>query len=74
MEFATFLEQWDLESIPTCEEGMRLLYQFSEKYPGSYAYLRPQDFVELNNPAFSDIPEWDAFAQHAANCQSCNKC
>ena len=73
MEFEAFLEQWDLEPIPACEEGMRLLHQFWEKHPDSYAYLRPQDFVELNSPAFSGIPEWDAFAHHFATCRNCNE-
>ncbi len=73
MNLADFIAQWDLEAIPACEEGMKLLQQFAEKHPDVYQSLRPEDFIELNNPRLSDIPEWNAFAGHCSTCEDCNE-
>jgi hypothetical protein len=67
-----FHEQWDLATIPACNKGIELLRHFAEAHPNAYQFVRPEDFVELDNPAFAMIPEWDAFARHCATCPKCH--
>jgi hypothetical protein len=67
-----FEEQWDLSSIPACEEGIELLRRFAQAHPDAHKFVQPGDFVKLNNPAFEGISEWDAFALHSDTCDKCN--
>jgi len=68
-----FEDKWDLDAISSCGEGIELLRAFSEAYPEAYKFVRPSDFAApLNNPAFAGIAEWEAFAEHHANCHECS--
>lgn len=59
------------EELP-CPEGTNLLIAFAEARPTDFAFLKAGDLVELQNPAFAGIPEWEAFSRHYATCELCN--
>lgn len=59
------------EGLP-CPVGTELLRNLAEARPVDFAFLKPNDLIDLNNSAFEGIPEWDAFAQHYAECELCN--
>ena len=73
MNHEEFVEKWSFETIPQCDDGIALLEHFAETHPDAYRFMRPEDFVDLNNAAFSEIPEWDAFAEHCSNCDRCKR-
>jgi hypothetical protein len=52
--------------------GTELLQHFAETRPLDFAFLKPHNLINLNHSAFEGIPEWDAFAQHYAECELCN--
>jgi len=52
---------------------MALLKVFAETYPTIYQFVRPEDFIDLNNDAFAGMPEWEAFAAHCTACPKCNE-
>jgi len=54
-----------------CPEGAALLRVFAETRPSDFAFLKSGDFGDLSNPAFSGIPEWEAFAAHYGSCRCC---
>jgi hypothetical protein len=60
------------EGLP-CPAGTGLLRNFAEARPADFAFLKPGDLIDLNNSAFEGIPEWDAFAEHYAECELCNE-
>ena len=64
---------WSLEDVPACPRGMELLKLFAETYPTIYQFVRPEDFLDLHNEAFSGMPEWESFAAHCENCPDCNE-
>ncbi len=59
------------EGLP-CFEGTNLLIAFAEARPIDFAFLKAEDLIELQNPAFAGIPEWEAFTRHYATCGLCN--
>ena len=59
------------ERLP-CSEGTNLLIAFAETRPVDFAFLKPDDLIELQNPAFAGIAEWEAFSRHYATCELCN--
>ena len=59
------------EGLP-CPAGIALLRNFAEARPLDFNFLKPHNLIDLNNSAFEGIPEWDAFAQHYAECELCN--
>jgi hypothetical protein len=59
------------EGLP-CPVGTELLRHFAETCPVDFAFLKPNNLIDLNRSAFEGIPEWDAFAQHYAECGQCN--
>ena len=59
------------EGLP-CPVGTELLRNFAEARPLDFAFLKPHNLIDLNNSGFKGIPEWDAFAQHYAECELCN--
>jgi len=67
-----------IEKLFTVDEGQpcpaatELLRNFAEARPVDFAFLKPQNLIDLNHSAFEGIPEWDAFAQHYAECELCN--
>ena len=60
-----------VEAIRPCELGRNLLQKFAAARPDDYSFLEPRDFLDLQNSAFSGIPEWDAFAEHVSECSQC---
>jgi|GEM_PF-2121390 len=60
-----------VEAIRPCELGRNLLLKFAAARPTDYSFLEPRDFLDLQNSAFSGIPEWDAFAEHVSECSQC---
>ncbi len=68
-----FAMQYSLDDLPACKDGMALLKRFAETYPTVYAFVRPEDFLDLHNDAFVGMPEWDAFAQHCGACTACHE-
>ena len=59
------------EGLP-CPAGTELLRNFAETRSLDFAFLKPHNLIDLNNAAFEGIPEWDAFAEHYAECELCN--
>lgn len=59
------------EGLP-CSEGTNLLIAFAEARPVDFAFLKAEDLIELQNPAFAGIAEWEAFSRHYATCELCN--
>ncbi len=52
--------------------GTVLLRRFAETSPTDFAFLEPEDMVDLRNSGFTSAPEWGTFAEHYASCESCN--
>jgi hypothetical protein len=68
---AIFSEDQLVEAFSPCEQGRGLLLKFAAARPADYSFLEPRDFLDLQNSAFSGIPEWDAFAEHVSECSQC---
>ena len=68
-----FISQWDMETIPACDEGMTLLLQFAEAHPTAYQWADQRNFIELTHPMFAKLPKWMAFARHVSTCPKCNE-
>jgi hypothetical protein len=60
-----------VEAIRPCERGRNLLLKFAAARPSDHSFLEPRDFLDLQNSAFSGIPEWDDFADHVSECGRC---
>lgn len=59
--------------LPACSQGMILLKAFADAHPGTFEFIRPEDFVHYENEAFAGIEQWDAFARHCLSCRDCNE-
>lgn len=70
---ATLENLFGVDKGPPCSQGTTLLRAFAESRPADFAFLKPDDLVDLRNSAFAGIPEWDAFAEHYATCGMCNE-
>jgi hypothetical protein len=60
-----------VETLRPCELGKDLLLKFAIARPTDRSFLEPRDFLDLQNSAFSGIPEWDDFAEHTSQCRRC---
>jgi hypothetical protein len=60
-----------VEAFRPCERGRDLLQNFAAARPSDHSFLKPRDFLDLHNSAFSGIPEWDDFAEHVSECSRC---
>jgi len=58
--------------LPACPDGMVLLKAFADKYPSSFLFIRPEDFINLDSEVFIGIPEWKVFTEHVIACPRCN--
>jgi hypothetical protein len=61
-----------LEEDRPCPVGTELLRAFAEARPMDFSFLEQKDLVDSRNPAFADIPEWEAFVGHYSTCKLCN--
>jgi hypothetical protein len=64
-------KRFAVDELP-CAIATGLLRNFAKARPVDSAFLKPDDLVGLNNPAFEGIAEWDAFVRHHAECELCN--
>ena len=55
-----------------CSEGKELLRSVAIQRPTDFAFLQPQDLIDLRNSAFAGILEWEAFVHHYVSCELCN--
>lgn len=72
----SFASQWELEDLPACEVGLRILKKFAEVQPTAFETAMRFGLVEvpkLNDPIFSMIPEWQPFLEHVESCPWCNE-
>ena len=60
-----------VQALRPCELGKDLLHKFAAARPSDHSFLEPRDFLDLQNSAFSGIPEWDDFAEHISQCRRC---
>jgi hypothetical protein len=60
-----------VEAFRPCEQGRDLLLNFAAARPSDHSFLKPRDFLDHHNSAFSGIPEWDVFADHVFECSRC---
>ena len=75
---AEFEAQWrpiPVEDFPliACPAGTVLLKVFADAHPHSFEFIQPEDFVHLENEAFTGIEEWDRFAGHCLSCYACQE-
>ena len=70
--YADFLSQWRIDSIPACDAGMRLLYEFATSQPASFAWLMPRGFI-ADEPRMKNSAQWRAFSDHMRTCPNCNE-
>lgn len=63
---------FDIDEGLPCSEGTNLLVAFAEARPVDFAFLTPEDLIDLQNPAFAGIAEWEAFTRHYETCERCN--
>jgi hypothetical protein len=59
------------ERLP-CPVGTDLFVAFAEARLIDFAFLKPIDLIDLRNPAFAGISEWETFSQHYGTCELCN--
>ena len=59
------------EGLP-CPEGTHLLLAFREARPSDFGFLKATDLLNLQNPSFAGIEEWEAFSRHYGSCELCN--
>jgi hypothetical protein len=71
--FNEFISQWTLETMPACDDGMRLLLQFSDAHPSAYRLAEQRGFTEMTHPMFGMLARWKAYADHVSTCQKCNE-
>jgi hypothetical protein len=55
-----------------CREGTGLLHTFAVARPADFSFLNADDLLDLQNSAFTGIPEWEAFFDHYGACEACN--
>jgi hypothetical protein len=85
--FREFLSQWftsfdfdsptkprilDLEIVPTCPDGLELLYYFSVKYPTPYEVARKKFYVNVPRAVHRKVG-WTAYCEHVAGCADCHE-
>jgi len=71
--FNEFISQWTMETMPACDDGMRLLLQFADAHPNAYRLAEQRGFTEMTHPMFDMLAKWRAFAQHVSTCPKCNE-
>jgi hypothetical protein len=71
--FSEFVSQWTMETMPACDEGMRLLLQFADAHPNAYRLAEQRGFTEMTHPMFRTLAKWRAYADHVSTCQKCNE-
>ena len=75
-EFNAFIRQWEIEDLPACPVGMALLKRFSESHPTMYQLAERtgfEDALAVKHRAFQDLPPWQEFVKHRAECHDCNE-
>jgi hypothetical protein len=79
--FAAFLSQWNLEAfpgqlnletVPACDAGMRLLYAFALAQPKVFDLIKSRGFI-ADEPRLKNSPHWRAFSEHVQTCPKCNE-
>lgn len=73
LRLKAFCSQWDLESIPACDEGMALLLKFADAHPGAFELARKSGFGDQTHPMFDQLERWHAFTAHVSACPKCNE-
>jgi hypothetical protein len=71
--FNEFISQWTLETMPACNDGMRLLLQFADAHPAAYRLAQQRNFTEMTHPMFNTLAKWRAYAVHVSSCPKCNE-
>jgi hypothetical protein len=71
--FTEFSSQWNMESMPACNEGMALLLDFADAHPSAYRLAEQRGFTELRHPMFGMLARWKAYADHVSTCSKCNE-
>jgi len=70
-----FLDQWTLEDMPACDEGMALLEEFAHAHREEWKVVLAKGLVDLR-PEFTGLysQRWVAFADHCNDCGECRNC
>ena len=55
-----FISQWTLETMPACDDGMKLLLQFADAHPNAYRLAEQRGFTEMTHPMFNTLAKWTA--------------
>jgi hypothetical protein len=71
--FNEFISQWNMETMPACDDGMRLLLQFADAHPNAYRLAQQRNFTEMTHPMFNALAKWRAYAVHVSACPKCNE-
>jgi hypothetical protein len=56
------------EGLP-CREGTALRRGFAEYRSSDFAFLKPNDLVDLSTSAFDGIAEWGSFSTPYGSCE-----
>jgi len=72
---AEFLDQWTLEEMPACDEGMAMLEEFARAHTEEWKIVMTKGLVDLR-PEVIGIHNglWMVFATHCNDCDKCNEC
>lgn len=71
--FNEFISQWTMETMPACDDGMKLLLQFADTHPNAYRLAQQRNFAEMTHPMFDMLAKWKVFAEHVSTCPKCNE-
>jgi hypothetical protein len=66
-----FVGNWTMETMPACDEGMKLLWRYAVANPTAYELALQRRF--LDPPPMARTKLWQAFAEHASTCADCNE-
>jgi hypothetical protein len=75
LDYESFVNQWNLDTIPACNVGMLLLRNVFDSFD-SETFWDTLKRYENGQPIDSDIdenPYWKAFSEHCTFCEDCNE-
>ncbi|MBB5060590.1 hypothetical protein HDF16_005326 [Granulicella aggregans] len=71
---AEFLDQWTLEDMPACDEGMALLEVFARLHTEEWKGVLAKGLIDVRPEVIGLYSErWIAFVNHCNVCDDCNE-